>query len=205
MKMYNNKKSKKNNTKSNNEKFIIKTERNQKRSKFKLPSKSSNNKHLNNKRYNNYLTNFSNEFIQDAISNKDEEKYNNMNDRNHLNNSKNLISNFIIKNNFLADEIDKEQNSGNLPFDNFLNRENMFLNKLNSDKDRMQRNINDEFLSKMKDKPTIDENSRKIMEKKIKIERNKIRNFSHKNNDLNKLINSEENNFNLLKNDNNNI
>ena len=202
--MYNNKKSRKDNTKSNNEKFIIKTERNQKRSKFKLPSKSSNNKHLNNKRYNNYLTNFSNEFIQDAISNKDEEKYNNMNDRNHLNNSKNLISNFIIKNNFLADEIDKEQNSGNLPFDNFLNRENMFLNKLNSDKDRMQRNINDEFLSKMKDKPTIDENSRKIMEKKIKIERNKIKNFSHKNNDLNKLINSEENNFNLLKNDNNN-
>ena len=80
----------------------------------------------------------------------------------------------------------------------------MFLFKLNSDKDRMQRNMNDEFLSKMKDKPTIDEKSRKIVEKKMKKERNKIRNFSNQNNNLNKLMISPKNNINKIKNDNNN-
>ena len=205
MKMYNiNKNSKIKNTKSNKDKFIIKTETNKKGNKIKLPNKSSNNKHLNNKRYNNYLTNFSNEIIQDVINNKETEKYDNLNNNIHLNNSKNIASDFIIQNNFLNDEFEYEKNIKKSPYDQFLDREKMFLFKLNSDKDRMQRNMNDEFLSKMKDKPTIDEKSRKIVEKKMKKERNKIRNFSNQNNNLNKLMISPKNNINKIKNDNNN-
>ena len=164
--------------KSYNNKNNIKTEEVLNKQKIYFQNNYVYEKNFANERYNNNLTKFSNEIIDDAIKNEygninqmnNEEQLNTQNLlSNKLNNSNKMISEFIFKNNiFFNEEMDEKNNEDKSTFGQFWKREKMFQNKLNFNRDKMTRNLNEELLSKMQDKPNIDEKSREILKKKKK-------------------------------------
>ena len=194
-----------------NNKYKKKTEHGQIRNKIHLSSTSSNSKYLNNNRYNNKLTKFSNEIIDDAINNSDNkiENENKLNNKNlmlkyeQLTNSNQMISNFIFNSNLLNEENQLDGVEDHSNFGQFLKREKMFQQKIKSNKDKIIRTLNDEFLSKMQDKPNIDKKSIKIMENKRKIEE-KLKKNIFENNNYNINYNISENLFNNEEINNNN-
>ena len=197
-------------SKSINNKYHNKSE-----NKFKIDmkykgSKSTKNKYLNNIRYDdNLLTKFSNELIDNAINNSEEDIYNRNNKEKKLimkrskqiNIENNMISDFILKNNIFNGKRNLEDNEDKNVFDQFLKREKMFKKKVDYNKEKIMKSINDEILSKMQTKPNINEKSRRIMsEKKKKVKNLKQNNSSNKNN-MKQLIKTE--NYNSSRNNKN--
>ena len=71
--------------------------------------------------------------------------------------SKEMISDFILKNNNLTIFQSFENNENKTKFSQFLKRQKMFQEKLDSDKNKMIRNINNELFSNIQGSPHIDE------------------------------------------------
>ena len=114
--------------------------------------------------------------------------------------SKEMISDFILKNNNLAIFQSFENNENKPKFSQFLKRQKMFQEKLDSDKNKMIRNINNELFSNIQGSPHIDEKSKKIInDKKRKEKLNK----GNKINIMQPLINSEK--YHTNRNSKNNI
>ena len=114
--------------------------------------------------------------------------------------SKEMISDFILKNNNLAIFQSFENNENKTKFSQFLKRQKMFQEKLDSDKNKMIRNINNELFSNIQGSPHIDEKSKKIInDKKRKEKLNK----GNKINIMQPLINSEK--YHTNRNSKNNI
>ena len=112
-----------------------------------------------------------------------------------------MISDFILKNNNLTIFQNFENNENNkTKFSQFLKRQKMFQEKLDSDKNKMIRNINNELFSNIQGSPHIDEKSKKIInDKKRKEKLNK----GNKINIMQPLINSEK--YHTNRNSKNNI
>ena len=114
--------------------------------------------------------------------------------------SKEMISDFILKNNNLTIFQSFENNENKTKFSQFLKRQKMFQEKLDSDKNKMIRNINNELFSNIQGSPHIDEKSKKIInDKKRKEKLNK----GNKINIMQPLINSEK--YHTNRNSKNNI
>ena len=195
-----------------------KSERASQRRKIFINNNSNNNNNLINMRYNNNLTKFSNEIIDDAINNSIDNLIH-MSNPNHLNyknlkmNNENLndgdkmISDFIFKNNnFSNNEISNKNNEDKSSFGPFLKRVEMFQNKLKSNKDKMVRDINDELILQISNKAKMNEKSKRIIKEKEKKSKKYINNSSPKTKKIQLISNTDENNSNkIINNDNNNV
>ena len=120
---------------------------------------------------------------------------------NQINIENKMISDFILKNNNFNGKRNLEENVHKNVFDQFLKREKMFTKKVDFNKEKIMKSINDEILSKMQTKPNINEKSRRIMSEKKKKGKNLKQNNSSNKINMKPLINSE--NYNSSRNNKN--